>query len=218
MAQNSTSDTCFQANAATPLQISKDVQGSDNPIPLSPQWLLPKPGESKSRTGPIENHAISNPSHGSRSETVKTFGDGEDAQKRNDVFRPSMFDSESGRRDRWRDEERKTERDTKSSIRKDRWRDRDKDLGNREANFDQRRESKWNTRWGPNEKDPKGLREKWSDSVKDGDIHLDKGLPHGKDEKEGDQIRPWRPKLAQSRGRVDPPHSQSTPPNKHGRR
>ncbi|KAI5392975.1 protein ESSENTIAL FOR POTEXVIRUS ACCUMULATION 1 [Lathyrus oleraceus] len=248
MAQNSTSDTRFHANAATPLQISKDVQGSDNPIPLSPQWLLPKPGESKSGTGPMENHAISNPSHGSRSETVKTSGDGEDAQKRKDVFRPSMFDSESGRRDRWRDEERDTERDTKSSIRKDRWRDGDKDLGdsrkvdrwgenpapknfgetrrvtsdthrwndsgNREANFDQRRESKWNTRWGPNEKEPEGLREKWSDSGKDGDIHLDKGLPHGKDEKEGDQIRPWRPNFAQSRGRVEPPHSQSTPPNK----
>ncbi|CAI8606429.1 unnamed protein product [Vicia faba] len=248
MAQNSTSDTRFHANAATPLQISKDVQGSDNPIPLSPQWLLPKPGESKSGTGPMENHAISNPSHGSRSETVKTSGDGEDAQKRKDVFRPSMFDSENGRRDRWRDEERDTERDTKSSIRKDRWRDGDKDLGdsrkvdrwgenpapknfgetrrvtadthrwndsgNREANFDQRRESKWNTRWGPNEKEPEGVREKWSDSGKDGDIHLDKGLSHGKDEKEGDQVRPWRPNFAQSRGRVEPPHSQSTPPNK----
>ena len=54
----------------------------------------------------MENHVISNPSHGSRSETVKTSGDGEDAQKRKDVFRPSMFDSESGRHDRWCDEER----------------------------------------------------------------------------------------------------------------
>jgi hypothetical protein len=197
-----------------------------------------------------ENHVISNPSHGSRPETVKISGDGEDAQKRKDVFRPSMFDSESGRRDRWRDEERDTERDTKSSIRKDRWRDGDKDLGdsrkvdrwgenpapknlgearrvtsdsnrwndsgNRDANFDQRRESKWNSRWGPNDKDPEGLREKWSDSGKDGDIHLDKGLSHGKDEKDGDHIRPWRPNFAQNRGRVEPPHSQSTPPHKQG--
>ncbi|GAU15315.1 hypothetical protein TSUD_03840 [Trifolium subterraneum] len=250
MAQNSTSDTRLNANSASPLQISKDVQGSDNPIPLSPQWLLSKPGENKSGTGPMENHVISNPSHGSRSETVKISGDGEDAQKRKDVFRPSMFDSESGRRDRWRDEERDTERDTKSSIRKDRWRDGDKDLGdsrkvdrwgensapknlgearrvtsdshrwndsgNRDANFDQRRESKWNSRWGPNDKDPEGLREKWSDSGKDGDIHLDKGLSHGKDEKDGDHIRPWRPNFAQNRGRVEPPHSQSTPPHKQG--
>jgi len=29
------------------------VQGSDNPIPLSPQWLLPKPGENKLGTGSV---------------------------------------------------------------------------------------------------------------------------------------------------------------------
>lgn len=66
-----------------------------------------------------ENNVISNPPHGNRSETAKTSGNGEDAHdahKRKDVFRPSMFDLEGGRRDRWRDEER----DTKSSIRKDR--------------------------------------------------------------------------------------------------
>ena len=192
---------------------------------------------------------ISSTPFGHRVETVKTSGNGEDvhdANKRKDVFRPSMLDSESGRRDRWREEER----DTKSSIRKDRWRDGDKDLGdarrvdrwaenlsarnfgearrgtsdrwndsgNREANFDQRRESKWNTRWGPDSKEPEGLREKWSDSGKDGDIHLDKGLSpisnHGKDEKEGDHYRPWRPTFSQGRGRVEPPHPQNTTPNK----
>ncbi|KAL2964065.1 hypothetical protein AAZX31_17G236600 [Glycine max] len=240
------SDTRLNLSVAPPLQISKDVQGSDNPIPLSPQWLLPKPGESKPGSG--SNHVVSNSPFGNRSETVKTSGKGEDvhdAHKKKDVFRPSMFDSESGRRDRWRDEER----DTKSSVRKDRWRDGDKDLGdsrrvdrwtdnlstknfaevrrgpsdnhrwndsgNRETNFDQRRESKWNTRWGPDDKEPEGIREKWSDSGKDGDIHLEKGLPNisnqGKDEKEGDHYRPWRPNYSQSRGRVEPSH---TTPNK----
>ncbi|TKY57726.1 PERQ amino acid-rich with GYF domain-containing protein 2 [Spatholobus suberectus] len=246
--QRATSDTRLHLSVAPPLQISKDVQGPDNPIPLSPQWLLPKPGESKPGTGSVENHMVSNPSYGHRSEIVKTAGNGEDvhdAHKKKDVFRPSMFDSEGGRRDRWRDEER----DAKSSIRKDRWRDGDKDLGdsrrvdrwtdnlsarsfvearrgtndnhrwndsgNRETNFDQRRESKWNTRWGPDDKELEGIREKWSDSGKDGDIHLDKGLSHisnhGKDEKEGDHYRPWRPNYSQSRGRVDPSH---TTPNK----
>ncbi|KAJ6687255.1 DEOXYURIDINE 5'-TRIPHOSPHATE NUCLEOTIDOHYDROLASE-LIKE [Salix purpurea] len=46
-------------------------------------------------------------------------------QKKKDVFRPSLLDMETGRRDRWRDEER----DTNSSLRKDRWRDGDKELG-----------------------------------------------------------------------------------------
>ncbi|MED6119087.1 hypothetical protein PIB30_008599 [Stylosanthes scabra] len=245
MAQRAASDS------RTPLQISKDVQGSDNPpIPLSPQWLLPKPGESKSgRT--VENHVASSPPLGHRMESTKTSGNGEDvhdAHKRKDVFRPSMLDSEGGRRDRWRDEER----DTKSSIRKDRWRDGDKDLGdarrverwtenlpsknfgearrgtadkwndsgNRETNFDQRRESKWNTRWGPDSKEPEGLREKWSDSGKEGDTHLDKGLSHtsnnGKDEKEGDHYRPWRPSFSHGRGRLEPPHQHNNTPTKQG--
>ncbi|MED6146680.1 hypothetical protein PIB30_036757 [Stylosanthes scabra] len=245
MAQRAASDS------RTPLQISKDVQGSDNPIPLSPQWLLPKPGESKSGTGTVESHVVSSPPFGHRMDTIKASGNGEDvhdALKRKDVFRPSMLDLESGRRDRWRDEER----DTKSSIRKDRWRDGDKDLGdarrverwtenlssknfgearrgtadrwndsgNRETNFDQRRESKWNTRWGPDSKEPEGFREKWSDSGKEGDTHLDKGLSHtsnhGKDEKEGDHYRPWRPSFSQGRGRLEPPHHHNSTPNKQG--
>ncbi|KAJ1419709.1 GYF-like domain superfamily, partial [Sesbania bispinosa] len=226
-----------------------DVQGSDNPIPLSPQWLLPKPGESKSGTGTLDSCLQIRPRF--TYSIPETSGNGEDAHdvhKRKDVFRPSMFDSENGRRDRWRDEER----DTKSSIRKDRWRDGDKDLGdsrrvdrwtenlpaknfgesrrgttdgqrwndsgNRETNFEQRRESKWNTRWGPDDKEPEGLREKWSDSGKDGDTHMDKGFSHisnhGKEEKEGDHYRPWRPNYSQSRGRVEPPHGQNTTPNK----
>lgn len=196
-----------------------------------------------------ENHVISTPSYGNHSETVKTPGNGNDVHdghKRKDVFRPSMLDSESGRRDRWRDEER----DTKSSIRKDRWRDGDKDLGdarrvdrwtedsstrhfgdtrrgtsdrwndsgNREMNFDQRRESKWNTRWGPGDKESEVLGEKWNDFDKNGDLHLDKDLSHisntGKDEKEGDHYRPWRPNSSQSRGRVEPSHYQNVTPNK----
>ncbi|KAE9588457.1 putative GYF-like domain-containing protein [Lupinus albus] len=229
-------------------QISKDLPGSDNPIPLSPQWLLPKPGESKPGTGTVENHVNPNSPFGNRSETVKTSRNGEDVldvHKKKDVFRPSMLDSESGRHDRWRDEER----DTKSSIRKDRWRDGGKDLGdarrvdrrtensstknigearrgpsdrwndsgNKDSNFDQRRESKWNTRWGPDEKEPESLHEKWNDSGKDGDLLHDKGLPHisshGKDE-EGDHYRPWRPSFSQSRGRVEPNHPPNSTPNK----
>ncbi|KAL4649920.1 hypothetical protein ACB092_01G049300 [Castanea dentata] len=252
-----------------PKQISKDVQGSDNAIPLllqgpdnviplSPQWLLPKPGESKPGIGNVENHFSPHPAYGNRSDIMKSSGNGEDmheTHKKKDVFRPSLLDMESGRRDRWRDEER----DTNSSIRKDRWRDGDKDLGdirradrwmensstrhpgearrvpsdrwsdssNRDANHDQRRESKWNTRWGPDDKETESLREKWLDSSKDGDMHVEKGLSHvanhGKDEREGDHYRPWRSSSMQSRGRGEPPHHQSLTPNKqvptfsHGR-
>lgn len=177
---------------------------------------------------------------------IGTVEEVNETQKKKDVFRPSLFDMETSRRDRWRDEER----DIHPSIRKDRWRDTEKEhgdnrrmdrwaenssvrhygegrrapserwteSGNRDANYDQRRESKWNSRWGPDEKEKESLREKWSDSNKDGDLSLDKGLSHvsghGKDDKEGDSYRPWRPNSSLSRGRGEPPHHQNLTPNK----
>ncbi|XP_045799293.1 protein ESSENTIAL FOR POTEXVIRUS ACCUMULATION 1-like [Trifolium pratense] len=243
-----TSPTALHISTAPPFQISKDFQGSDNPIPLSPQWLLPKPGDGKPGAGTVENHVISTPTSGNRSEPVKMSGNGEDARddhKRKDVFRPSVLDSESGRHDRWRDEER----DTKSSVRKDRWRDGDKvlgdaqradrwvdnpstrnfgetrrstsdrwnDSGNREMNFDQRRENRRTSRWGRDEKEPEVFHEKQNESGKNGDPHLDKVLSHisnpGKDEKEG-KIEPWRPSSFQRRAKIEPSHQQNVTPSK----
>ena len=67
-----------------------------------------KKGERGTRTG--ENNVISSAPYDNCIDTVKTSGneeDSHDANKRKDVFRSSMLDSES-RRDRWRDEERDT--------------------------------------------------------------------------------------------------------------
>ncbi|KAK3231592.1 hypothetical protein Dsin_003473 [Dipteronia sinensis] len=248
MAQSSASDSRHLLSVP-PHQISKDVQGSDNPIPLSPQWLLPKTGESKAGIGTGESHVSQYPAHGNRSDGMKLSGTGEevtDTQKKKDVFRPSLLDMETGRRDRWRDEER----DSHPSMRKDRWRDGEKEhgdnrkmdrwtentsirnfgetrrapserwneSGNRDTNYDQRRESKWNTRWGPDDKEKEGLHEKWTDSGKDGDLPIDKGSSHvsshGKDEREGESFRPWRSNSSQSRGRGELPHHQTLTPNK----
>ncbi|XP_022768947.1 uncharacterized protein LOC111312697 isoform X2 [Durio zibethinus] len=249
MAHSSASDSRHQLTVNPPHPVSKDVQGSDNLIPLSPQWLLPKPGESKPGIGTMESHPGPYAAHGSRSDVVKPSGNGEeihDTLKKKNVFRPSLLDMDTGRRDRWRDEER----DTHSSVRKDHWRDGDKELsdtrrmdrwadnlpsrqfgearrasserwtdsGNRDSNYDQRRESKWNTRWGPDDKNTESSRDKWADYGRDGDMPLDKGLSHlsshGKDEREGDHYRPWRFTSSQSRGRVEPPHHQTLTPSK----
>ncbi|XP_010540354.1 PREDICTED: uncharacterized protein LOC104814159 [Tarenaya hassleriana] len=212
-------------------QIFKDVQGSDNPVPLSPQWLLPKTGESKTGMGTgvcSPNWHLSNRDGEETLETLKT----------KDGFRPSMLEMESGRHDRWRDEER----DALPSVRKDRWRNGDRefgdnrkdrwdnvgtksfgdsrrgpsdrwtDSGNRDAGTDQRRESKWNLRWGPDDKETEIARNRWDESGKDGESLREKGISlpsgHGK-EREGDRYRPWRP--SQSRGRGEPLQNQSTP-------
>ncbi|CAN1126929.1 Protein ESSENTIAL FOR POTEXVIRUS ACCUMULATION 1 [Linum perenne] len=230
-------------------QISKDGQASNNPIPLSPQWLLPKPGDNKHGAGTGEVHFGSHPTYENPPDGIKSSDNGEDMHdihKKKDVFRPSLFDMETGRRDRWRDEER----DTNFSVRKDRWRDGDKEVGdtkrtdrwgenssgkhyearrapterwsdssNRDNTHDQRRESKWNSRWGPDNKEADGSREKWGGSSKDNDVPHDKGLgilpTQGKDDREIDHSRPWRSNLSQSRARGDAPH-QTPPSNKHG--
>nr|XP_010942760.2 uncharacterized protein LOC105060662 [Elaeis guineensis] len=235
-----------------PHQNPKDTQGSDNPIPLSPQWLLPKPGDNK--LGPVSGEF--SPHHGNCPDAVKVPGNGEDihnAGKKRDVFRPSLHDAETGRRDRWHDEER----ETNSAIHRDRWREGDKELGdtrkmerwldnssrhsgearrpsserwndsgNREGNYDQRRESKWNTRWGPDDKESESWRVKWSDTTKDVEGSRDKGLPrlashgkdinnHGKDtEREDHYSRSWRSNYSISRGRGEPSHHQSLTANK----
>nr|XP_048331467.1 protein ESSENTIAL FOR POTEXVIRUS ACCUMULATION 1 isoform X2 [Ziziphus jujuba var. spinosa] len=167
-------------------------------------------------------------------------------QRKKDVFRPSLMDMEAGRRDRWRDEERDTnssirkdrwrdgdkdlgdnrrvDRRTENSsarhfgearrVPSERW----TDSGNKDSGYEQRRESKWNTRWGPDDKESESLREKWTDSGKDGNMHLDKGSSHvahhGKDEKEGEHYRPWRSNSIQNRGRGESLHNQTVMSNK----
>ncbi|KAI3761198.1 hypothetical protein L1987_51609 [Smallanthus sonchifolius] len=243
-------------------QISRDMQGPDSSIPLSPQWLLSKPGENKTGTLTGEGPTSPFPTFGNRMDFMKSPGNDDhtlDSQKKKDVFRPSVLDS----RERWRDEER----ETGTFVRKDRWREGDKevgvgdnrkvdrwgdnssgkhygesrhapsekwgdsgnkdaaygkhygesrhaqsekwgDSGNKDANHDQiqRRESKWNTRWGPDDKET--------------DVMHEHDIPH---EREADHPRPWRSNSALNRGRVDSPHQQSpglnkpTPMFSHGR-
>ncbi|KAG6585608.1 Protein ESSENTIAL FOR POTEXVIRUS ACCUMULATION 1, partial [Cucurbita argyrosperma subsp. sororia] len=237
-------------SVSSPLHAASDVQGSENPIPLSPQWLLPKPGESKHGIGSGENHFSHQPAHGNRVDMMKgseNYEDMSDIQKKKDIFRPSLTDTEIGRRDRWHDEER----ENNSSMRKDRWRDGEKEVGdsrkmdrwtedsstklfresrrvpserrsdssNRDnVHYDQRRESKWNTRWGPDDKETEGFREKRVDSGRDGDLHLDKNFSHvsnyGKNDRDGDHYRPWRSSSSQGRGKGEPPHHQTHTPIK----
>jgi hypothetical protein len=144
----------------------------------------------------------------------KAAGNGEDpglSAKKKDVFRASVLDGETGRRDRWRDDER----EPNSAQRWTRWRETDKEHGdtrkverwsddpskfsvdgrrtpqerwgdsnNKEGNHDQRRE-KWSTRWGSNDKESESRRDRWGDSGKEGDPSREKSFshyaPYGKD-------------------------------------
>lgn len=173
------------------------------------------------------------------SESSEEFSD---AEKRTITSRSSFPDAEGGRQNRWRDEERETnsavrrdrwrdgdkdkdltdtrrERRSENSSRfsgevrrapSDRW----NELPNRDNNFDHRRESKWNSRWGPDDKETDGWREKRTDSGRDVEGPRDNGIPpqvnSGKDEKDGENYsRPWRPTSSVARGRGDSSFSQS---------
>ncbi|KAI4374993.1 hypothetical protein MLD38_012918 [Melastoma candidum] len=217
-----------------PLSIPKEARGLESPIPLSPQWLLPKAGESKPGYGPVDNFSsIGNRSEGYNSPDIY---DEMAETKKKDVFRPSLLDADGNRRSRWRDEER----DTNSAVRKDRWRDGERDLGDtrkidrwdssakqpgeqrrapagrwtdsagRDGSFEQRRESKWNSHRGPDDKGSDGSQEKL-DSGKNGDIFISKGsAPVGNHKKDEDQVRPWRPSFTHGRGRGDVPHQHNS--------
>lgn len=184
-----------------------------------------------------ENHFSRIPGYADRSDAMKLSERGDhlvDNHKK-DVFRPSVLISGTGHRDGWREEER----DTNSSGRKDRWRDIDREqIDNRRvdrkvdssgrqfgrsseerwADSGNTRESKWNSRWGPDHREKNLVREKWGDSMKGDDDVLEKGShnnPYGKDDKDGNHYRPWRPLSSYNRGRGDSQH-QSSPLTKQG--
>ncbi|PKA49707.1 hypothetical protein AXF42_Ash004248 [Apostasia shenzhenica] len=211
--------------------IPKDLQGSDSSMPLSPQWLLPKLGDEKIMPATGDPHIFV----GKRSDSLKAVGNAEDldlGEKKKDVFRPAFYGLENGRRDRWLDEER----EASSAIRRDRWRDGEKDLndsrkverwsdtskypgeslrvpsdrwadsGNRDIAYEQRRESKWNTRWGPDDKESENWREKWSSRDGKGSPHLTTpGKEINSQDKDGNrdgESRFWRssPSLYRAKG------------------
>ncbi|XXG45590.1 hypothetical protein AAC387_Pa02g0635 [Persea americana] len=174
------------SNVISSHHISKEVQRIDGSIPLSPQWLLPKPGENKPG---MEPHSNSHPSYASHADAVKAL----ERDARSTI-----------RRDRWREvdkevgDTRKTEQWTDSSstrhssearrVPSERW----TESGNREGRYDQRRESKWNKCW---DRVTKSQKERV--------------------DREGDHYsRSRRSNSSVSRGRAELPHHQTLTPNK----
>ncbi|KAF3775556.1 PERQ amino acid-rich with GYF domain-containing protein 2 [Nymphaea thermarum] len=250
-ADRTNAETRQQLSVHPPNPMSKDAQGPENSVPLSPQWLISKPIENKLGVTSGDSHVNNYPNYTGRMDASKRPpGNSEelhDVEKRRDVWRSPFHDSESGRRDRWRDEER----DGNSALRKDRKRDGEKehnehrkserwsenlsnrntgetrrppierwsDSSSRDATYDQRRESKWNTRWGPDDKESESWREKWSDTGRDVDSTRDKVTPftssHAKDaDRDLDQYsRSWRA-TSQNRGRGDTSHHSSVTPTR----
>ncbi|XP_076885647.1 uncharacterized protein LOC143535215 [Bidens hawaiensis] len=136
----------------------KDHAGLDSSIPLSPQWLYAKPNETK-----METRAPSSLSLGTDPNVKERRADVTDDKKdwrklANDTSARSWREEERetgllGRRDRRKTDNRRADAvrdttDTRGSP-PDRWHD----AGKTNSGLEPRRDSKWSSRWGPDEKD-----------------------------------------------------------------
>nr|XP_010943759.1 uncharacterized protein LOC105061418 [Elaeis guineensis] len=206
------------------LDESKDQASSDNNIPLSPQWLYAKPIESKIGLSAAsgDTRPPNSLPHGTLSDSAQKDVWRLDGSQDKKEWRRSVPDVESTCR--WREEERETsllgrrerrkegDRDIeyrKSDRRSDSSRensdsrtlpssDRWHDVPNRSAMHEGRRDSKWSSRWGPEDKEKDSRTEKKTDGEKE-DSHTEKQSFVGslRPLSESDSRDKWRPRHRQ---------------------
>ncbi|KAJ8574367.1 hypothetical protein K7X08_026172 [Anisodus acutangulus] len=186
---------------------SKDQAGVDSNIPLSPQWLYSKPSETKT-----EMRAPSSLSLGSTADSIQKDARRLDVSDDKKDWRRPTAETESARS--WREEERETgllgRRDRRKTDRRadnapakettdarvlpasDRW----YDVNNRNSGHDSRRDTKWSSRWGPEDKEKEARSEKRIDVDKD-EVHNEVqtfGANRTVSERESDTRDKWRPR------------------------
>ncbi|GLT86732.1 hypothetical protein SLE2022_048510 [Rubroshorea leprosula] len=159
----------------------KDQMALESSIPLSPQWLYAKPSETKMDSRGPPSVSLGNPPDPIQKEAWRLDG----SQEKKD-WRKTVTENESNRR--WREEERETgllsRRDRRKGERRvenvssrettdsramsssDRWHDGT----NRNPGHESRRDNKWSSRWGPEEKEKEShTSEKRTDTEKEKD-------------------------------------------------
>ncbi|CAK7328341.1 unnamed protein product [Dovyalis caffra] len=234
-----------KALLSLPDESKGDQMTADNSIPLSPQWLYAKSVDAKPLTTGAsgETRASNSLSHGnSNDNNLKDNWRLDGSQDKKD-WRRIAPEVESSRR--WREEERDTgllgrrdrrkedhradsvstrdisENRTLSSS--DRWHD----SNNRNSGLESRRDNKWSSRWGPEDKEKDSRTDKRADVEKE-ETHSDKQnfgtASRPTTDRENDSRDKWRPRhrmevhyggpaayrsapgFGSDRGRVDSPN------------
>ncbi|OMO99391.1 hypothetical protein COLO4_13295 [Corchorus olitorius] len=208
-------DGNLEVKRLTILDDTKDQANSESIIPLSPQWLYAKPTDAK-----MLAPGASGDIKGSNSLAHGTSGDPNlkdtwrlDGSQDKKDWRRATPDLESSRR--WREEERETSllgrRDRRKDDRRadvastrdapenrtlsssERWHD----VSSRGSGNESRRDGKWSSRWGPEEKEKESRTEKRADAEKE-DAPADKqAFVSGSriaSERENDSRDKWRPR------------------------
>ncbi|OVA17443.1 GYF [Macleaya cordata] len=193
---------------------SKDQLTSENSIPLSPQWLYAKPNDAKTglSTAPGDLRAPNSLPHGISTDPIQKEGWRLDGSQDKKDRRKTGPDTDNTRR--WREEERETSllgrRDRRKEERRtdnvssretadralpssDRWHD----ASNRNSGHESRRDGKWSSRWGPEDKEKDSRTEKRTDTEKE-ESYSDKQpfsvSNRAASEREPDSRDKWRPR------------------------
>ncbi|XP_021997226.1 protein ESSENTIAL FOR POTEXVIRUS ACCUMULATION 1 isoform X2 [Helianthus annuus] len=187
------------------LDDSKDHAGLDSSIPLSPQWLYAKPNETK-----MEMRAPSSLSLGVDFNVKERRPDVTDDKKDwrkvpNDTASALRWREEEretgllGRRDRRKTDNRRVDvgretTDTRGSP-PDRWHD----AGKTNPGLEARRDSKWSSRWGPDEKDKEPRPEKRTNVEKEDNHNHNETQTHSTtprltSERDPEPRDKWRPR------------------------
>ncbi|OIW02954.1 hypothetical protein TanjilG_13591 [Lupinus angustifolius] len=191
-------DSLFSSKSFDSHSNLKDQLLSDSSIPLSPQWLYSKPVDAKTPTNPAGLN--------STDPLLKDNWRLEGSQDKKD-WRKNAPDVDINRR--WREEERDTSllgrRDRRKDDRRtditstsenrslpsDRWHE------SRGSGHDSRRENKWSSRWGPDDKEKDSRSEKKNDIEKE-DGHTEKQSSsvsnRAGSDRDPDSRDKWRPR------------------------
>ncbi|XP_077212194.1 uncharacterized protein LOC143847293 isoform X2 [Tasmannia lanceolata] len=200
------------------LCLEKDQAASESCIPLSPQWLYVKPSDSKAGLSAASGdvHIPNSLPHGNSADPLQKEAWRLDGSQDKKEWRRNTPEVEFSRR--WREEERETgilgRRDRRKEDRENEYRksrettetralpssDRWHDASSRNSGHEPRRDSKWSSRWGPEDKDKDSRMEKRIDGEKE-DSHNEKqsfvGSNRVASERETDSRDKWRPRHRQ---------------------
>ncbi|MBA0714723.1 hypothetical protein Golax_013681, partial [Gossypium laxum] len=197
------------------LDDNKDQQTSESSIPLSPQWLYSKVAEAKTLTvgASGDTKAPNLLPHGTPGDPNLKDSWRLDSSQDKKEWRRTAPDLESSRH--WREEERETSLLGRRDRRKEDRRtdisstmdvpenrtllssERRQDVCNRSSGHESRRDNKWSSRWGLEDKEKDSRNEKRTDAKKE-DAPSDKqALASGgrtASERENDSRDKWRPR------------------------
>ncbi|GAB2241961.1 hypothetical protein Droror1_Dr00018736 [Drosera rotundifolia] len=185
---------------ADDMKAGADQAPSESSIPLSPQWLYAKPTETKTEIRPPSSLSIGNLSDPNQKE-----GDKKDWRK---------VAPESERARRWREEERETgllggrdrrkvDRRVENISTRDGTEsrnlnssDRRHDSTNRIPAHEARRDNKWSSRWGPEDKEKEARPEKRADDKEEvsGDNQFVGAANRAVVERDSEARDKWRPR------------------------